>query len=111
MNAAARLVHRSALQRYLIFSFFLKPKQMLVSFLSMAILLSAMAIIYNTHDTRLLHADLQRLNVEQTALRAAQSQLLLEQSTLVRQERLQMVAKNELGMDLPHKPSLIVIRE
>lgn len=111
MNAAARLVHQSVLSRHLIKAHFLSRRQIVVAMLALAVLLSALGIIYVTHVTRILHAAYQRNLTEQDRLHVQRGQLLLERSTWMMQARVQQVAEDKLGMVIPAYKSMVVIHE
>ena len=111
MNAAARLVHQGVLARHVVLVHLLTRKQCFVMLLALAVLLSALSIIYVTHTTRVLHAVSQRHLLEQDRLHVQNSQLLLERSTWMRQSRIQQAAENELNMVFPDKTSLVMTQE
>jgi cell division protein FtsL len=111
MNAAARLVHQSVLSRQLVFTHLLSRRQIAVVILALAVLLSALSIIYVTHTTRVLHASYQHHLVEQDHLHVERGQLLLERSTWMMQARIQHIAENKLGMFVPDHKSVVIIHE
>lgn len=111
MNAAARLVHQNVLSRHLFFSYFLTRQQIGLLILSTTILFSALGVIYSTHTTRILHANLQRNLIEQENLYVERGQLLLERSTWTMQARIQQIAQEQLGMVIPDHKSVVIIRE
>jgi cell division protein FtsL len=111
MNAAARLVHQSVLSRHLIRTLFFSRQQITVAMLALAVLLSALGIIYVTHVTRILHAAYQRNLSEQDRLHVEHGQFLLERSTWMMQARVQQIAQYKLGMIIPDSKSVVVIHE
>ena len=111
MNAAARLVHQNVISHYLIRTHFLTRQQIAMATLTLAVLLSALGIIYVTHVTRILHAAYQRNLVEQDALHIKQGQLLLERSTWMMQARIQQTAESKLGMVIPEQKSVMIVHE
>lgn len=111
MNAAARLVQQGFLSRHLALSHLLTRKQIMVAMLGLAILVSALSIIYVTHVTRLLHASYQHNLVESERLHVQRGQLLLERSTWMMQARIQRIAENKLGMIIPEHKSVRIIHE
>lgn len=111
MNAAGRLVHQGALTRYLLVSHLLTRKQFMLMLLVIALLISALNVIYVSHATRILHASLQRRLVEHETLQVQRGQLLLERSTWMMQARIQTFAENKLEMVIPHHESIVMIRE
>ncbi|VVC76350.1 Cell division protein FtsL [Aquicella siphonis] len=111
MNAAARLVHQSVISRHLVLSHFLTRRQITVVILALAVLLSALSIIYVTHVTRILHAAYQHNLVEREHLHVQRGQLLLERSTWMMQARIQRIAESKLGMVVPDHKSVMIIHE
>ena len=111
MNAAARLVHQGVLTRYLVFTYLLTRRQMAVLALALAVLLSALSIIYVTHTTRELYTIYQHNLVEQNRLHVQQGQLLLERGTWMMQARIQQIAESKLGMVMPDYKSVVVVNE
>jgi cell division protein FtsL len=111
MNAAARLVHQRVLSRHLVMTHLLTRRQIAVLVLAIAVLLSALGIIYVTHTTRVLHATYQHNLVEQNQLQVQRGQLLLERSTWMMQSRIQQLAESKLGMVVPNSKAVVIIRE
>ena len=111
MNAAARLVHQNIISRHLTLTHLLNRKQIAILLLSLAILFSALSIIYVTHVTRILHASYQHNLVEQDRLHIQRGQLLLERGTWMMQARIQQIAEKDLGMMIPNHKSVVIIHE
>lgn len=111
MNAAGRLVHQGVFTRHLVLSHLLTWRQIAVLLLSIAIIFSALSIIYVTHVTRVLYADYQHELTEQDRLHVERGQLLLERSTWIMQSRIQQIAEKKLGMIIPDYHHVVVINE
>lgn len=111
MNAAARLVHQSGLSHHLVRIWFFSRRQLTVILLALALLLSALGIVYVTQMTRMLHASFQSNLAEKNRLTVERGQLLLERSTWIMQARIQAVAETKLGMQIPDRKSVVVINE
>jgi cell division protein FtsL len=111
MNAAGRLVHQGALTRYLLVSHLLTRKQFMLVLMIVALLISALSVIYVSHATRITHASLQRRLVEHAQLQSQRGQLLLERSTCLMQDRMQKFAENKLNMIVPSHESIVMIRD
>jgi cell division protein FtsL len=111
MNAAARLVHQSVLSRHFILAYFLTRQQLAVLLLALSILVSGLSVIYVTHVTRILYANVQHNLVEQQHLQVQKGQLLLERSTWMMQARIQKVAEEKLDMVVPDHHSVVIIHE
>jgi cell division protein FtsL len=111
MNAAARLVHQSVLSRQLLLTHLLSKRQVMVLVLALAVVFSALSVIYVAHTSRILHAAYQHNIVEAEHLQVEHGQLLLERSTLMMQARVQQMAEKELGMVVPDHKSVVIIQE
>ena len=111
MNAAALLVHQNVLSRHLIMTHLFTRKQIIAVVLALAVLLSALSIIYVTHVTRVLHATYQHNLLEQDHLHVERGQLLLERSTWMMQARIQHIAESKLGMVVPNSKTVVIVRE
>ena len=111
MNAAARLVHQGAISRQYLLVLSVTKRQKAVFMLATAVLLSALATIYITHVSRLMHAGLQHSLFEQDRLHVEHGQLLLERSAWMMQGRIQTLAENKLGMVIPDSKSVVIVQE
>ena len=79
--------------------------------LMLLILVSAFATINSTHACRALYTQLQVLESEQWYLQEDYGRLLLEQSTWASHQRVENVARGELGMDAPNLAAYKVISQ
>lgn len=77
--------------------------------LVLLILVSAFATIYSTHACRALYTKLQVLESSQWYLQEDYGRLLLEQSTWASHQRVEKVARGELGMGAPDLAAYKVI--
>lgn len=111
MNAAARLVHQGVLSRHLVLSYLLTRTQLITLLLGILVLFSSLSIVYVTHASRILYASYQQNLAEKDRLHIVRSQLLLEHSTLMMQDRIQKIAEHNLGMIVPKQKSVVIIRE
>ena len=84
--------------------------------LAVALVLTAVLLwlsidyVFSRHQTRKVFAELQGLEQEQQDLNTEWGRLQLEKSTLVGNNRIESVAKEQLGMRLPTPEQIIVIR-
>lgn len=108
MNAAARLVDRQSLRLVITRSWVATLWPMMA--LILAVLLSAISLIYVAHSGREMHANLERAIQLRDKLSMEQGQLLLERSTLMLQPRVQMIAENELDMVQPNHKNTVIIK-
>lgn len=77
------------------------PRFLLVLALLAACLLSALAVISVSHQTRVQYAQLQQLEREQQQLQTEWGQLLLEESAWSAPSRIERLAIERLEMHLP----------
>ncbi len=80
-------------------------------FLSVLVFMSAIAVVYHKHQSRLLFTKLQTLNQEIEALQVEWGQLLLEQGTWSADARVERLAREQLQMVVPEPSSVVVIQE
>jgi cell division protein FtsL len=81
-----------------------------IFFLMICLLLSAMAVIVSKHLDRTLHIRLQQLQKNRDDLHIEWSRLLLEQSTLGSDPRVEKIAREQLGMTVPAPNQVQVMR-
>ncbi len=111
MNAAARILSESVPSRSFILSVILKRSQLPLLMMVIAVLVTALTVIYITNATRGLNGAIQQKLTEREQLHVQWSQLLLERSTWIMQARIQNLAQGKLGMFVPDNKSLVVINE
>ncbi|MFZ8927846.1 MAG: cell division protein FtsL [Pseudohongiellaceae bacterium] len=70
---------------------------------------SATGVIYSTHKSRYLLNELRQLERQRNNLQVEWGQLLLEQSSLVAQGRIENLAIAELGMKIPTVENVVVV--
>lgn len=70
---------------------------------------SAIGVIWSTHKSRHLLNELQKLEQQRNDLQVEWGQLLLEQSSLVSQGRIENLAIAELGMKIPATENVVVV--
>ena len=69
---------------------------------------SALVLVFSTHELRQIHQSLDEAQRDETAELARHSRLLLEKSTLAGLNEVETIALRELGMEFPNnlaKPS------
>jgi cell division protein FtsL len=111
MNTAGRLFNQGVLSRSWVISVLLSRTQFMTIALVLAILTSALSIIYVTNASRSLNATLQQTVAERGQLHIQWGQLLLEKSTWVTQARVQRIAEHGLQMVTPDRKSVVMINE
>jgi cell division protein FtsL len=71
---------------------------------------SALGVVYTKYRSRLLFAEVQRLEQELDAYDEEWGQLQLEQNTWAEHSRIERLAHGRLGMLLPPRESIIYIK-
>ncbi len=79
-------------------------------FLLLALMGSSLAVIWSTHVSRQLLNELQQLEKERNRLQVEWGQLLLEQSSMVSQGRIEDMAQQQLGMQIPAMDKVVVVK-
>ena len=77
-------------------------------FLLVLNLMSALVLVFSTHELRQIHQSLDEAQRDETAELARNSRLLLEKSTLAGLHEVESIALRDLGMEFPNnlaKPS------
>ena len=69
--------------------------------LLLAVMASAAAVVESSHRCRALYAELRQLEAEHRGLREQWGRLLLEQGTWAAHDRVERIAREELGMRVP----------
>lgn len=75
------------------------------------VLLSAMLVVWSTHQSRELLAGLMNLQAQENELQVSHGQYLLQEGTLASPGRLEQVAKDRLQMRIPAASEIKVIRK
>ncbi|GAB1265015.1 hypothetical protein NBRC116493_20830 [Aurantivibrio infirmus] len=81
----------------------------LIFFLWLAVMVSALSVVYSTHKSRQLLNELENFRKETNELYVNRSRYLLEQSTLADYSRVEAVASAELNMSAPEFTQIIVL--
>ena len=87
----------------------MSARAILVGFLSLAVVLSALGVGYSKHQTRRLFVDVQRLETERDRMNVDWGRLQLEQSTLATQARVETLAHGKLAMNIPPQNSVVIV--
>jgi len=111
MNAAGRLLSQGVYSRSWVISVLVSRTQFMSVALILAVLTSALSMVYVTNASRNLNAALQQTLVERGQLHVQWGQLLLEKSTWVTQARVQRIAEHDLQMGIPNRKSVVIVNE
>jgi cell division protein FtsL len=111
MNTAARLFNQGVISRSWVVSVLLSRTHCMVMTLALAVLTSALGVIYVANASRSLNAAIQHGAFKSEQMHIQWGQLLLEKSTWVMQARVQRIAEHELNMALPNNKSVVIVNE
>jgi cell division protein FtsL len=82
---------------------------LLLSVLMVLALGSGVAVVYTKYENRKLFMELQSFYKARDQLDDEWGRLLLEQSTLVRQGRVERLARERLGMVMPGSTEVVIV--
>lgn len=74
------------------------------------VLISGVAVVYVSHQCRLLYGQLAALEQQKNQLEVEWGQYLLEESTLASLQRIEQLATQELDMQVPVLDDVVVVR-
>jgi len=77
--------------------------------LALALLASAVALVYGKHRHRALFVELQSLESERDMLDVEWGKLQLEQSTWATHERIESIARERLGLRIPPTNEIVLV--
>ena len=89
--------------------FFMSPPGIIACFL--AVVISALSVVKETHQTRMLFATLQAQESERWQLQEDYSRLVLEYSTLSAPHRVSAISRTSLTMTSPDTGTIRVVTE
>jgi cell division protein FtsL len=82
----------------------------LIFFLSAMVLASAMAVVHAKYRSRMLFAEVQRIEQEIEAYEVEWGLLQLEQNTWAEHSRIEGLARSKLGMALPPRHAITYVK-
>ena len=83
---------------------------LIATLLFVAVLATAIGLVYSKHQTRKLFVELQQLNKEVVSLNTEWGQLQLEQSAWSDHGRIERIARERLGMVNPDSTQVAFVR-
>lgn len=89
---------------------FMRPATRVALLLGGAIMLSALAAVYASHETRSLFGELERARLEHDHLLEQRGRLLLERSTFSAYGRVESLAVETLDMQVPGSDDIRLVR-
>ena len=87
----------------------MSPRVLVPLLLAALVLGSAIGVVYSKHQSRKLFVALEGLNRERDELNIEWGRLQLEQSTWSTHGRIERVARERLGMDLPGPDETVIV--
>jgi len=87
----------------------MKSRLIVLMALTAAVVLSATAVVYSTHRTRALFAELQSLNKARDRLNVEWERLQLEQGAWTTQGRIERLARERLDMRQPSPANVVML--
>jgi cell division protein FtsL len=82
----------------------------IASMLFVAVMITAIGLVYSKHKTRKLFVELQALNKEVVSLNTEWGRLQLEQSAWSDHGRIEQIAREKLGMVIPEAEQIAFIK-
>ncbi len=82
----------------------------IASMLFVAVMITAIGLVYSKHKTRKLFVELQALNKEVVSLNTEWGRLQLEQSAWSDHGRIEQIAREKLGMVIPEAEQVAFIK-
>ena len=87
-----------------------KSMFIMLVFLLVLVLISALLLIYSKHQSRKLFVELQQLNYQIDALNTEWGQLQLEQSAWSDHGRIERIARSRLSMVMPESDEVVFVK-
>jgi len=85
--------------------------RILAAVLVLAVMVSAIGVIYTKHRNRMLYVELTHLQQQQDELNVDWGRLQLEQSTWATHSRIEKVARNKLGMRNVDYSEVVIVKD
>jgi cell division protein FtsL len=109
MNAAAKAINQSNFFNGQLIDMRLSKQFSFLLILLLAVLITAVAIVYTTNEHRMSFMQLQHLEQQTNQLQLQWGQLLLEQASLATPARVEKLAVEKLQMRLPMDKEIFVL--
>jgi len=85
--------------------------RILAAVMVLAVMVSAVGVIYAKHRNRMLYVELTRLQQQQDELNVDWGRLQLEQSTWATHGRIEKVARSKLGMRNVNYGEVVILKD
>lgn len=83
---------------------------LIVSTMLLLVIASALSVVHAKHQSRKLFAQLQSLTKQSDELDVEWGKLQLEQSAWSRHERIEKVARDQLGLEMPQASAIVLVK-
>jgi len=103
-------IHQTEHPLFALVVWFMRPATRVALLLGGTILLSALAAVYASHETRSLFGQLERARLEHDRLLEQRGRLLLERSTFSAYGRVESLAVETLDMQVPAYDDIALVR-
>lgn len=110
MNAAARAINQGTLFNGQLADMKMSKSFYMLIVLLMAVLLSALGVVYSTNSYRITFSQVQQEQQQTHALQLQWGKLLLEQASLATPGRVEELAVDKLKMILPTKQNTYILK-
>lgn len=81
----------------------------LIALLAITVLASALGAVYTKHRSRQLFVELEALKAQRDDLNIEWGQLMLEQATWATPTRVELIARQRLGMTVPPADAIVIV--
>lgn len=81
----------------------------LVLLLAVGVMISALGVVYTKHRSRQLFVELEALKTQRDDLNIEWGQLMLEQATWATPTRVELIARQRLGMTVPPSDKIVIV--
>ncbi|RLA44308.1 MAG: cell division protein FtsL [Gammaproteobacteria bacterium] len=81
-----------------------------ITVLWLSVLLSGLAVVYVSHQNRVLYTELAVLEQKKHRLEVAWGQYLLEESSLASLQRVEILARQKLTMQVPPLEEIVMVK-
>lgn len=88
----------------------MKGPGLLLPLLLLAVIASAITVVYSKHQSRKLFVALQRLESDRDQMNIEWGQLQLEQSTWATHGRIEELARGKLNMTMPDPNAVVIVK-
>jgi cell division protein FtsL len=85
-------------------------ERFVVGIVALAVVISALSVIYTTHRSRSLFSELQKLQGTRDQLDVEWGQLQLEQSAWSNNSRIESIARDKLDMIVPTPDKMVIVK-